>query len=90
MEVVGNNGRLVSKFILIPPLCVCALMHVCIHTLCVRTYIVCARVCVQTLQGPSALARSHNCRWVRRLSSVRSFAEAVSNQNESFCVCFKS
>lgn len=36
MEVVGNNGRLVSKFILFPPLCVCALMHVCIHTLCVR------------------------------------------------------
>lgn len=78
MEVVGNNGRLVSKFILFPPLCVCVRIDARVHT-----YVVCAQVCVQTLQGPSALARSQNCRWERRLSSVRSFVEAVSNQNKS-------
>lgn len=57
--------------------CVCVCIDARVHT-----YVVCAQVCVQTLQGPSALARSQNCRWERRLSSVRSFVEAVSNQNE--------
>lgn len=58
--------------------CVCVRIDAHVHT-----YVVCAQVCVQTLQGPSALARSQNCRWERRLSSVRSFVEAVSNQNKS-------
>lgn len=45
--------------------CVCVCIDARVHT-----YVVCAQVCVQTLQGPSALAHSQNyCRWERRLSS---------------------